>query len=657
MEKVTDFINWLSPNETSNTIKNLSDNQILNIANDINSIFAETNMIESKPELTLPRLVVVGTQSSGKSSVLNSIIKMDLLPTGSNMVTRTPLDIRLHKIGQTYKDGWVEFGYYSEGLGNGWVMEAKIPITVPTPTPEEVLKIREFIKKKTNELAGTGMNVSDNPIILDIYSPYVPNLSLTDLPGLTMVACTDRGQPEDIKERIEEMVTHYIKQKRTIILAVMQARSDLETDLGLALIKKHDSKGQRTIGVLTKPDLMNSENHVGEYLIGSISKNLMLTYGYYVVRNRNSKQMKDMDVFRGLDMEKEYFDSHPEYKRSAYKCNTGTPNLTKDLNKILVTSITEMLPSVMTEIIALESKINKKLETMGDDLPETTEGKVSVLNKYVSNFNSRFMDSVESRGTSLNTGKQIKDIFVEYRNDLHKIRPFKDSPEYTLQYFIDVVSSFEGNHMSFHIPPVQVLEACMTDPKLKPIIKLKEPSMHCVDRICDALIELIRDIVKQDEFSQYPPLAIHIMNIIVDNIISKVKMNTKKQVMEVLRGEESYIWTDDEKFVEVLSKTSGAKGLHDEDFDLDLIKDMLESYYDSIKNIISHTIPKIVMKNIVRETESSLLAYLIQNIVNESQIPLLKENDEIERHRNYYHSMRNKIASIKRSFSKNARAT
>jgi GTP-binding protein EngB required for normal cell division len=642
MDTVNNLINWLSSDETSNTIKNLSDNQILNIANDINSLFSETTLIDNRQdlELALPRLVVVGTQSSGKSSVLNAVIAMDILPTGKNMVTRTPLDIRLHKLDKSAKDGWIEFLDATTQT-----IEAKIPITVPTPTPEEVEKVRDHIKRKTVEIAGPGMNISTRPIILDIYSPYVPNLSLTDLPGLTMVACTDKGQPHDIKDRIEDMVSEYIKQKRTIILAVMQSRPDLETDLGLALIKRHDATGQRTIGVLTKPDLMNPESHVGDYLSNTISKNLMLTYGYYVVRNRSDNQMKDMDAFRGFDMEAEYFKNHPEYRRSIYQSRTGMKNLTVDLNKVLVTSISEMLPSVMTEIVALESKVNKKLEMMGDSLPDTKEGKISVLNKYVSNFNTRFIDSIESRGNlqTLNTGKRIKDIFVDYRDVLESIHPFTD---YTEKYFTDVVSSFEGNHMSFHIPPVQVLEACMMDEGMRPIMRLNDPSLVCVDQICNSLIDLIRGITRLEEFSQYPPLAGYIMTITVDNIISGIKIKTKKHVTDTLLNEESYIWTDDDKFADVLNRTSTSNG-----FDLDEIRNMLESYFSSIKHIVAHGIPKIIMKNIVREIESSLLSYLIQNVVSEDKISLLKENLDIEKQRTYYYSMRTKINNVKKSFN------
>src|SRR5438309_4277084 len=198
------------------------------------------------------------------------------------------------------------------------------------------------------------MNINSKPIIFDIYSSHVPNLSLVDLPGLTMVACIDKGQPADIKERIENLVISYIKQPKTIILAIIQSKSDLETDLGLALIKKYDVEGQRIIGVLTKPDLMNNETHIGEYLSNNISKNLMLTYGYYVVKNRNGQEMKDSHIIKGFELEKGYFDNHTEYKKLIYKDRVGTANLTNSLSKILISSITEMLPFVMTEIISLE---------------------------------------------------------------------------------------------------------------------------------------------------------------------------------------------------------------------------------------------------------------------------------------------------------------
>ena len=633
--------NWFSQDKNSSSIKQLSDNQILHIANDINGLFSETNLVELKPELSLPKLVVVGTQSSGKSSVLNNIMAMDILPTGKNMCTRTPLDIRLHQLNpEDYKDGWIEFGNYTQ---EGWIIEKKVSIQSPIPEEQEIKTIRDFISKKTVEIAGQGMNISHTPIILNIYSPTVPNLSLVDLPGLTMVACVDKGQPKDIKERIEELVVSYIKQEKTIVLAVMQARSDLETDIGLALIKKHEM-ANRIVGVLTKPDLMNHETHIGEYLTNNISKSLMLTYGYYVVKNRGSNQQ--IDVLKGIQLEKEYFTTHSEYKKAIYKDRTGTYNLTHNLSKILITSLTETLPFVMTELALLETKLNQKLENMGHEIPETKEGKLTFMNKYISNFYYKFMDSIESRGNVLNTGKLIKDTFINYRTELYNIKPFHNEKIYNADYFQNVIASFEGNHMSFHIPPIQILEACMTDSRNRPVYTLQNKSLKCVDSICELLINLIRNIIMEEEFSQFPQLAAYIMSAIIDEIISKSKETTKHRINKFLENEHDYIWTDDKEFLDILEKMTKSK------FDTKDIVEFLEGYFKSIKSIVTHSIPKIIMTGIVREIENTSLSLLLHHIVKDDKIHLLKQDEEVEKQRLYYTDQRNRVLTIKASFQK-----
>ena len=107
-----------------------------------------------------------------------------------------------------------------------------------------------------------------------------------------MVACTDKGQPKDIKDKIRHLVGSYINHKNTIILAVMPARTDLEADIALDLIKQYDPKGIRTIGILTKVDLMNDNTDIVKYLENNVSKDLQLKYGYYAVRNRTPKEAK-----------------------------------------------------------------------------------------------------------------------------------------------------------------------------------------------------------------------------------------------------------------------------------------------------------------------------------------------------------------------------
>lgn len=574
---------WFSKDKPFDSIKQLSDHQLLNLANDINAIFSETDLHDYNSDLALPQLVVVGTQSSGKSSVLNSIITMDILPTGKNMVTRTPLDLQLFKLDSAkHTQGWIEFGHLSS---HGWTCEANIPITTPTPSDDEISTIRQWIQKKTCQLAGQGMNICSTPITLKIFSPFVPNLSLIDLPGLTMVACTDKGQPPDIKDKIEQLVTSYIKRQRVIILVVMQARPDLETDLGLALIKKFDSSdsrlGQQCLGILTKPDLMNYETHIGDYLTNHVSNNLLLSCGYYVVRNRSNNEMNNHDIFQGFDIERDYFHSHYEYSKDLYKHRTGIHNLTSSLCNLLVSSLSDSLPSVITEIIALNSKISKKLEALGSPPPQSKEAQLAILNRYVSNFYYRFLDSLESRNTclSFNSAKIIKDSFISFRSDILNIFPFRNTISYHDDYFNHIISSFEGNHMSFFTSPIQILEACMTDEQLRPIMLLKDRSFACIDHVCDTIILLAQSLAKHEQFAHFPPLASQIVDLVVNDILSDLKISAKDQVLHLLSHEESYIWTDNDQFLKYLSSNATDKSPSD----INYIKDLLESYFLTVK--------------------------------------------------------------------------
>ena len=239
----------------------LMNKEILQIAHSLNGVLLDVKNVITKdksnlnqkniPEaLTLPRLVVVGTQSSGKSTLLNRLICMDLLPTGSQMVTRTPLHMYLKNISNnSNKNSKIEFGKYINGK---WVSEHSYDITMPIPTVEEIEAVRAMINEQTIKKAGQSKNISYSPIYMTIETPFVPELQLVDLPGLTMVACRDKGQPKDIKEQIKKLVTSYITDDRTIILSVMAARTDLETDLALDLIKEIDPEGNRTVGVFNK---------------------------------------------------------------------------------------------------------------------------------------------------------------------------------------------------------------------------------------------------------------------------------------------------------------------------------------------------------------------------------------------------------------------
>ncbi|KAJ6712643.1 DYNAMIN CENTRAL DOMAIN-CONTAINING PROTEIN-RELATED [Salix purpurea] len=185
---------------------------------------------------SLPSIAVVGGQSSGKSSVLESVVGKDFLPRGSGIVTRRPLVLQLHKLDEGSRE-------YAEFLH------------LPRKRFTDFAAVRREIQDETDRETGRSKQISSVPIHLSIYSPYVVNLTLIDLPGLTKVAV--EGQPDSIVQDIENMVRAFIEKPNCIILAISPANQDLATSDAIKISREVDPTGERTLGVLTKIDLMD----------------------------------------------------------------------------------------------------------------------------------------------------------------------------------------------------------------------------------------------------------------------------------------------------------------------------------------------------------------------------------------------------------------
>ncbi|ONK71834.1 uncharacterized protein A4U43_C04F12870 [Asparagus officinalis] len=171
----------------------------------------------------LPSVAVVGGQSSGKSSVLESIVGRDFLPRGSGIVTRRPLVLQLHKTEQ----GQTEYAEF---------------LHMPKRKFTDFSLVRKEIQDETDRMTGRSKQISPIPIHLSICSPNVVNLTLIDLPGLTKVAV--EGQPENIAKDIENMVRSYVEKPSCFILAISSANQDIATSDAIKLAREVDRKYQ-----------------------------------------------------------------------------------------------------------------------------------------------------------------------------------------------------------------------------------------------------------------------------------------------------------------------------------------------------------------------------------------------------------------------------
>jgi dynamin 1-like protein len=189
-------------------------------------------------------------------------------------------------------------------------------------------QIRQEIVRETDKKTGSNLGISPDPINLRIYSPNVLTLTLVDLPGLTKVAVGD--QPKDIENRIRDMILKFISKPNAIILAVTGANTDLANSDGLKLAREVDPDGIRTIGVLTKVDLMDKGTDVVDILAGRV---IPLRLGYVAVVNRGQRDIETKKrISDALEAEKMFFENHPSYSSKAAFC--GTPFLARKLNQV-----------------------------------------------------------------------------------------------------------------------------------------------------------------------------------------------------------------------------------------------------------------------------------------------------------------------------------
>ena len=190
-----------------------------------------------------------------------------------------------------------------------------------------------------------------------IFSPHVLNITLVDLPGLTKIPVG--SQPKDIEQQIRNMLLQYITSTSCLILAVTPANTDLATSDALNLAKQVDPEGTRTIGVLTKLDLMDSGTDAKEILDNKL---IPLKRGYVGVINRSQKDIDGRkDIKAAVAAEKKFFLNHPSYRTMVDRM--GTPYLQKILNEQLTRHIKEKLPvlrdQLQKQLISLEKEVQE----------------------------------------------------------------------------------------------------------------------------------------------------------------------------------------------------------------------------------------------------------------------------------------------------------
>ncbi|KTW29785.1 vacuolar protein sorting-associated protein 1 [Pneumocystis carinii B80] len=505
------------------------DPQLIKTINRLQDAFSTVGV---QNPVDLPQITVIGSQSSGKSSVLENIVGRDFLPRGTGIVTRRPLILQLiHRLATGNKENQVEEEEKRvEGEGNNNGEEWGEFLHLPGQKFFDFNEIREEIIRETESKTGT-KGISPIPINLRIYSPNVLTLTLVDLPGLTKVPVGD--QPKDIEKQIREMILKYINKPNAIILAVTAANTDLANSDGLKLAREVDPEGTRSIGVLTKIDLMDKGTDVVDILAGRV---IPLRLGYVPVINRGQRDIDQKKaISAALEYEREYFESHPSYRSKVQYC--GTPFLARKLNIILMHHIRNTLPEIKAKISSALTKYQTELVQLGDSLLGNS---ANIVLNIITEFCNEYRTILEGNSQDLSTlelsgGARISFVFHElYANGVKAIDPFdqiKDTDIRTILY-----------NSSGSSPALFVGTAAFEVIVKQQIRRLEEPSIKCINLIYDELVRILTQLLGKQLFKRYPLLRERFYQVVI-NFFKKAMQPTHKLVQDLISMESCYINT------------------------------------------------------------------------------------------------------------------
>ena len=519
--------------------------QLIPIASKLQDVLGALGQTTS---LDLPQIVVVGGQSSGKSSVLESLVGRSFLPRGTGIVTRRPLILQLYNtsgecqafVDETMKGGkdkqreWGEF------------------LHMPGRKFFDFNQIRLEIVAETERLTGKNKGIDHQPINLKIFSPHVLALTLVDLPGVAKVPVGD--QPDNIEQQIHEMCLQYIGNPNAIIIAVTSANTDLANSDALKMAQAVDPSGNRTIGVLTKLDLMDPGTDCADILMNLV---IPLRRGYIAVVNRGQKDVQsDLSIREGLKKEEKFFRTHPIYSRDRNllaKC--GTPRLAKTLNSILMHHIRDTLPDLKARIAHMLCDVQTELDALGgparnNDRSARGAALLSLISKFSTNF-GLVLDGHGAKDVAASNknnasrselfgGARISYIFTEiFSSSLFDVGAFDSLSDEEIR---TTICNANGTRPSLFVPEIS-FDLLVR----RQIARLEQPGIQAVDLVYEEL-QRIASQSEPSELTRFPVLRDRMLEVVSD-LLRRCVNPTQLMVSNLVKIELAYINTSHPDFI------------------------------------------------------------------------------------------------------------
>jgi dynamin 1-like protein len=565
----------------------------------------------------LPKIVVVGGQSSGKSSVLEAVVGRDFLPRGTGIVTRRPLELQLETATDPSAQEYGEFGH------------------LPGKKFHDFEEIRREIEEETRRhTQKRGTIVSPVPMTLRIVSPHLPGLSMVDMPGLTKVPID--GQPKSIVTELENMARDYVKHENVIILAVTPANADLATSDALRLAREVDPTGERTIGVLTKIDIMDPGTNCREVLEDAAYR---LRNGWIGVVNRGQRDIDSrMDMGAARRRELEFFNASKDY--TGLK-NVGTGYLAGDLSEKLIASVRRQLPNISGFLNKSITDLNREVEAMGGPAASGRGEMVHAVLTLARKFETAFARLIDG---GKGGGELILTVFEKRLPDAIEKQPFKKILE--VNYVKRVIEEADGIQPHLVAPEAgyrRLLEEALGF--------LREPSEKSVAEVYVLLRRMVDNIANADDLralKRYPTLKREIVSAAYA-ALEAFRDDTRRMVGIMVEMERSYITADYFRALQ-MGRMPEAKVLYTldgrpvteepegspEERHYKRIINHVSGYVREVCTQMTATVPKAIVTCMVHPAKERLLEALQASVAGQAEAPLkrlLGEDDAVAKRR------------------------
>jgi len=488
--------------------------------------------------IQLPQIVIVGSQSSGKSSVIESLVGRSILPRGTGIVTRRPLilqlvytpkDDRVHRSaerGTIEHDEWAEFLHTKNRVFTDWD------------------EVRREIERETDAVAGSNKGICPDPISLKFYSTSVLSLTMVDLPGLTKVAVGE--QPEDIEAQIKSLILKFITNPNSIILAVSPANADMATSESLKIARDIDPDGRRTLAVVTKLDLMDAGTDAIDILCGRV---IPVKLGIIGVINRSQQDIIDKKDIKEAIKDEASFLSR---KYPTLATRNGTPYLAKTLNRLLMHHIRDCLPELKTRVNVMASQFQTLLNSYGAEVVEKNTTLLQIITKFASSYVATLDGTARNIETSeLCGGARICYIFHEtFGRTLDSIHPLTGLSNMDI---LTAIRNSNGPRPALFVPEVS-FELLVK----RQIRRLEEPSLRCVELVHEEMQRIIQHCGNevQQEMLRFPKLHEKIIDVVTNLLRSRLQP-TNSMVENIVAIELAYINTKHPDFYKDASSIGG----------------------------------------------------------------------------------------------------